>query len=682
MAAGDPVEVTRLYVYNGGFLTQARIRRILGLAGYDIRLGAPGPDDLVGVWGQSPTAGRGQAVADHRGAGLLRVEDAFLRSIRPGRAGDPPIGLLLDRQGLHFDPARPSQLETILATDPLDDFALLERARAAMARLRDGEISKYNTHHPDQPVPPPGYVLVIDQTEGDASVTASSADAGTFAEMLAYAEIEHPGADIYIKTHPETRAGFRPGYFGPDAARGRIRLLEGPVPPYALLEGAVAVYTVSSQLGFEAILAGHAPRVFGQPFYAGWGLTQDHTPLPRRTRRLTRAQLFAAAMILAPTWYDPCRDRLCALEDVIDHLEATLRPYREDRWGYVATAMRLWKRPALQSFFGSQVPLRFDDRAPVSRAAATGQAVLTWAGKSEFLEEEADAAEVPLVRVEDGFLRSRGLGAALVPPLSLVADDLGIYYDPRQPSRLEELIAQAATLPEQRLRRADDLIGGIISGQVSKYMAGTNALPDLPAGHRILVPGQVEDDASIRAACPGERTNLSLLERARAKNPGAILVYKPHPDVEAGLRPGAVAPADLERLADIVVQNADPAALIEACDEVWTLTSLLGFEALLRGTPVTCLGVPFYAGWGLTRDLAETPARRAARPSLAALAHAALIAYPRYRDPVSGLPCPPEVIVERLATGKTGHPPPALRALSKLQGVFSSYAFLWRGRRK
>src|SRR4051812_4800189 len=47
---------------------------------------------------------------------------------------------------------------------------------------------------------------------------------------------------------------------------------------------------------------------------------------------------------------------------------------------------------------------------------------------------------VRLVRVEDGFLRSVGLGADLVSPLSWVFDDQGIYFDPRQPSALESLL--------------------------------------------------------------------------------------------------------------------------------------------------------------------------------------------------------------------------------------------------
>ena len=106
--------------------------------------------------------------------------------------------------------------------------------------------------------------------------------------------------------------------------------------PWALFEGARAVYTVSSQLGFEAIFAGHRPNVFGLPFYAAWGLTDDHHPLslPRRGRPLSRAQMFAATMILYPVWYDPCLDRLCSLEAAIASLEATARCWREDRHGW------------------------------------------------------------------------------------------------------------------------------------------------------------------------------------------------------------------------------------------------------------------------------------------------------------------------------------------------------------
>jgi len=171
-------------------------------------------------------------------------------------------------------------------------------------------------------------------------------------------------------------------------------------------------------------------------------------------------------------------------------------------------------------------------------------------------------------------------------------------------------------------------------------------------------------------------TNRDLLAAARAANPAAVLLYKPHPDVEAGLRRGKVENA-LE-FADAVLDHTDAMAALDAVDEVWTMTSTLGFEALLRGKAVTCLGQPFYSGWGLTDDRAAPILRRSARPDLIALIHAVLIAYPRYFDPVTARPCPPEVAVLRLSQPDLPAPSPANRALSKLQGIFASLAPLWR----
>ncbi|WGW03826.1 capsular polysaccharide biosynthesis protein [Tropicibacter oceani] len=652
-------------------MTQRRLRRILTLSGYRLSLGRPAKGDLVGVWGQSPYAHRGEAVARRHGAPLVRIEDAFLRSLLPGREGEPPLGLLVDHSGVHFDGRSPSDLETLLKTHPLDDSALLNRARAGMARMRAAHLSKYSATRLDLDLPDPGYVLVIDQTQGDASVRASDADRNRFLEMLFVAREENPGARILLKTHPETAAGHRPGHFRDQDAGGDITLCDSAASPWQLLDGATAVYTVSSQMGFEAILAGHKPRVFGSPFYAGWGLTQDETPIARRQRNLTRAQLFAAAMILYPRWYDPHHDRLCPFEEALAALETQARAWREDRAGWVAEGMRLWKRPHLQKFFGQQRRVHFEDDVDKSRALATteGRRRMVWAGKAR----DDDAA-----RVEDGFLRSRGLGAQLTPPLSLVLDDLGIYYDPARPSRLEQLVqARAVDIRPDQIERTQRLIARLTGAGLSKYNL-SGELPTLPTGRRILVPGQVEDDASILRGSPEVRTNAELLRRVREANPDATLLWKPHPDVEAGLRMGQVDTP--ETWADMTLSQAPIAPLLDQVDEVWTMTSLTGFEALLRGCRVTTLGAPFYAGWGLTQDLGPVPPRRLTgpRPGLEALVHATLIDYPRYLDPRSGLPCPVEVIVDRLESGDLPRPGPLNKSLSKLQGLFASKAHLWR----
>ncbi|MDJ0821401.1 MAG: capsular polysaccharide biosynthesis protein [Paracoccaceae bacterium] len=645
---------------------------MLALAGYRISLGLPQSDDLVGIWGASPTAHRGLAVAERRGAAVVRIEDAFLRSLQPGRSGEPPLGLLIDHSGMHFDAQTPSDLETLLATHPLDDSALMARARGAIARIREAHLTKYSAVQTDLDPPEPGYVLVIDQTRGDASVRASRGDRARFLEMLTCARQDYPNTRIIIKSHPETQAGHRPGHYRDSDLTDLVTMDDRPISPWMLLEGAVAVYTLSSQMGFEAILAGHRPRVFGTPFYAGWGLTEDETPVNRRRRRLSRAQLFAAAMILFPKWYDPYRDRLCEIEDVLACLEAQSRAWREDRQGWVARGMRLWKRAPLQKFFGAQRRLRFEDDVEKSRtlAASLDRREMVWAGKA--------IPQDTACRIEDGFLRSRGLGAELIPPLSLVVDKSGVYYDPTQNCDLESRIREiSGALRLDQTERSEALMRAIRANKLSKYNL-SEKLPPIPSGHRILVPGQVEDDASILKGSPDIQSNEALLRRAREENPSSVILYKPHPDVRAGLRKGVV--QDAERYADLVIEQGDIGALLLNVDEVWTLTSLTGFEALLRGCRVTVLGAPFYAGWGLTRDLGPVPARRMGgpRPSLEELVHATMIDYPRYFDPVTNLPCPVEVVVDRLATGQVPKPGPINRTLAKLQGLFASQAHLWR----
>ena len=645
----------RLCIYNGGFLTQGRLRRILELAGWDVSIGVPGEGDFVGVWGRTPTAWRGEAVAEWREAPVLTVEDAFLRSVHPARVrGEPPVGLSLDQRGVHFDGSAPSDLETLLATHPFDDTALLNRARDAIDSLRYWHLGKYSACDPDLPVPDPGYVVVIDQTEGDAALMGAGKAA--LNEMLAVAAEEHPGLPILIKTHPETVHGKRGGHFDAASMPERVHFVTDPVSPWRLFEGAVAVYTHSSTLGFEAIFAGLKPRVFGQPFYAGWGLTQDENAPARRERVLTRAQLFAGAMILYPVWYDAVQDRLCEVEDVIAQLAAEARAWREDRQGYVAVAMKAWKRPHLRRAFGREVPLKFARRVPTG----SDRKAVVWG--------MADAPEEAL-RMEDGFLRSRGLGAALVPPLSLVLDRPSLYFDASTEGRLDRLIAESGNLPAGEIRRAERLVARIRANDLTKYNIGAPA-PDLPPGARtILVAGQVEDDAAMEFGAAEVRSNLDLLRRTRERNPDARILWKPHPDVEAGLRKGAVAEADLEGLADIALLNIGAAQAIGLADEVWTITSTLGFEALIRGKPVTCLGMPFYAGRGLTRDLAARPGHRATHDvGLPQLAHACLIGYPRYFDPRSGAPLSPENAVALLSGGIDI--PPINRWMARLQAAF------------
>ncbi len=281
-----------------------------------------------------------------------------------------------------------------------------------------------------------------------------------------------------------------------------------------------------------------------------------------------------------------------------------------------------WKWPVVrQSFPGCR--LVFVERV---ETVPSGAWLVLW-GMCPAPEGLADAVRV--LRLEDGFLRSVGLGADLVRPLSWVVDGQGIYYDATRPSDLEALFT-ATVFDAALLSRAAALRTKIVAAGLTKYNVGTQPWQRPSAAHRvILVPGQVESDASLAYGAPGERTNMGLLRAVRLANPDAYLVYKPHPDVRARLRAVGQGEQDADRWCDELIAESAMGDLLLAVDEIHVLTSLAGFEALLRGKPVTCHGQPFYSGWGLTQDVFPNDRRRR-RLSLDELVAVALIKYPLY----------------------------------------------------
>ncbi len=257
------------------------------------------PDfDAVGGWGAKPTSRHARALAEHSGCGYVSLEDGWIRSIRPGPQ-EAPLSIVVDRLGTHYDARKPSELELVVSAASRRTGHEV-RARRAIALLREEAISKYNAA-PRSSLrrlglanrPQGGRVMVVDQTMGDASIAGGMASADTFAGMLAAARSENPDAEILVKTHPEVTSGRKKGYLSRVAGPG-IRLFAEAVNPWTLFDAVDRVYVVSSQLGFEALMAELPVSCFGAPYYAGWGLTDDRVEVPRRMARPTLEQLFAA----------------------------------------------------------------------------------------------------------------------------------------------------------------------------------------------------------------------------------------------------------------------------------------------------------------------------------------------------------------------------------------------------
>lgn len=626
--------------------------------------------DAVLAWGRKPSAARAEAWATRRGLPLLRVEDGFLRSLGLG-ADEPPLSVVVDDLGIYYDGAAPSRLEQLVQRP--HDGAERERAAALVRQWRQARVSKYN--HARESAPPVSgpFVLVVDQTAGDASIAHGLADAGSFQRMLEAALREHPQLPVLLKVHPDVVSGRKRGHFAEltPAQQRRVTVVADEAHPCALLEACAAVYTVTSQMGFEALLWGKPVRCFGMPFYAGWGLTRDEMAPPARRAAApprTLEDLVHAALVEYPRYVDPESGRRCEVERVVEWMALQRRMRARFAPQVHALGFSRWKKPIVRAFLGgSQV--RFVNKLSEVPAGATlavwGTRPVPSAGKPH--------GPGRVLRLEDGFLRSVGLGADLVWPLSWVVDGEGLYYDAGAPSDLEQLLS-GTDFDAALLARAAALRERILALGLTKYNVGGGRW-SRPEGRRrvILVPGQVETDASIARGAPQLRTNMALLQAVRRAAPDAWVVYKPHPDVVAQLRRAGADEHEARRYCDEIVTDAPMQSLLDAVDEVHVLTSLAGFEALLRGRHVRTYGCPFYAGWGLTEDMVPMP-RRTRRLTLDALVAGALILYPTYIDRRTRRFTTPEQVLHALAEWRNTGPdtqPPLRRALRPVLRLFA-----------
>jgi capsular polysaccharide export protein len=284
--------------------------------------GVLGADALLG-WGRKGSGARAQRLGRWLRKPVVTLEDGFVRSVGLGVAGAPALSVVVDDLGVHYDAHAPSRIEVLLEQGGWETDALLARARAAMVMMRRLRISKYNVAAAPTPATAAllaegPCVLCVDQTAGDASVALGRAGPDSFRRMMAAARAENPGARILVKTHPDVVAGLRQGLVDPaDAARAGAVVIGEALDPWLLLERASRVYTVTSQMGLEALVAGLPVRCFGLPFHAGWGATEDEIPCPRRTRRRSAAEIIAAAYLVYARYADPQTGAPRTLEETI-----------------------------------------------------------------------------------------------------------------------------------------------------------------------------------------------------------------------------------------------------------------------------------------------------------------------------------------------------------------------------
>lgn len=649
------------------------------------------------AWGKKPSRSKAVSFADTHSLPLITVEDGFLRSLGSG-IHSVGASFIKDDLGVYFDLTVPNRLQALIADCMAQWSDDKERhVQRLINKIITHQLSKYNqtTTAPDLSALANNdkpHIIIIDQVANDASITGAGATADSFFAMLAHAKERYSNANIWIKAHPAGK-----GYFTPKDIPKPF-YLDAPCNPIALISQACAVYTVSSHMGFEALMLGKAVHNFGVNWYAGFGLTDDdfvknmpiYQNLIRHHQQLnitqpSLSQLFYASYVLYSHYANPATGQACDIETLMNYL--TDNRNWQNRLGsklFVYDFSR-WKVPFVRGFLGFDkvnltvkpktkwwffLPYGINEKrakradSKVFKALSNTADYVVWGQKSKRLLKDKLAKRGMINPViwcmEDGFIRSYGLGATLIAPLSVVMDDVGIYFDATAPSRLEQILNTICLTDDQR-QRAKGLHELFLTKRMSKYNLSTknhdfirqiNALQSNRPIH--LVVGQVEDDASVQTCTSVIKKNSELLARVRADFAHDVIIYKPHPDVEAGLRPGK---ADNHHMADVIAHDVAMPDCLDVCDVVHTISSLTGFEALLRGKSVVCYGLPFYAGFGLTDDVIEAnntskinALGRRTRPNLPPLTleeliYATLIDYPMYHLPHKmGLATPEQVI--------------------------------------
>ncbi|MCV3427238.1 capsular polysaccharide biosynthesis protein [Campylobacter sp. IFREMER_LSEM_CL1904] len=605
-------------------------------------------EDVFVGWGRKKSGLKAIELAKKHNAKFLLLEDAFLRSLNLGVENSPSFSIVKDDVGIYYDAMTPSKLENILNTYEFSTEEL-EQAKKAIELIKKEKLSKYNNN---LCVPKELFstneerVLIITQVANDASLKFGLADSFSTQDIINEAIKENPNAKIYIKIHPDVLSGKKQSDFNVQDLPSKCVVIKENYNPIELLSHFKKVYTKTSGMGFEALMLGRECVCYGVPFYAGWGLTQDKLECKRRLKKRTLEEVFYAAYILYSEYFNPYLNQKSDIFDTIYTLAKYKKIEQANSNKLYFLGFTLWKRWFMKPFFKAKnnkiIFLNSLDGLYKANLKPEDK-IFIW-GKKYDKTLLAKDFNNEIFLVEDGFLRSVFLGSDLTRPFSLIIDSKGLYVDPNKPSDLEDIL-QNHEFDESLKQRAKKLITTITQNKFSKYNGLKHEKLNFNTDKKIiLIPAQVEDDASMILGGAGYDT-LKLLQSVRKANKNAFIVFKPHPDVLSGNRKGLKDKSIILKYCDEIIENISIDSAINASDEVHTITSTSGFDALLRGKKVVVYGKPFYAGWGLTSDLHKIP-RRTRVLSLEELVTGVLILYPRYIHPKSKNLCEVELALD------------------------------------
>lgn len=652
-------------VFSSGMLKVPHLNQLLGVGRIVAR---PDPDAAAGIdfvvgWGTKPTARRARAYARRTGLPYVAIEDGFLRSAGSASAKLPPISAVLDDVGVYYEAARPSRVEHLIRAAPDLDAVSIDEARDGLEAFLRHRLTKYNTVAPDRPARRHGRirVLLVDQVFGDQSIAGGLASAASFRRMIDTALAAFPAGSIAVKVHPDVLAGRARGYIDRQAVAHGLTIIADMGNPHDLLDDVDTVWTVTSQLGLEAVFKGIPVRCFGVPFYAGWGVTEDtpddvvaRTALIRRGARRTALDIFAAAYLCYPNYADPVGGQPISLAAAIDRLVRWRDRAEANRKNVVCVGWPLEHRRTARAHFGDGGNKLSFKPAPaaVAEAARTNARLLVWdgagGGRLAAAARKAGLECAEIGRAPVSVLDPVEAGGVLP---ALTADDRVLVCDRDPATAIEDLLSHHPFSGAER-RRAAKLRQQLFAGSVAR--------PEQDGDRKVVAVFGERFDRARHGETKAFRNNMDFLGAVRADRPDALISYVEHPDLALRDAPGWLSPQRASHRADRFDDFGTVLSGEVRVDEIHTIAADTALMALLAGHKVVCWGTPFYAGWGLTEDRAPMP-RRKRRLTVDELAAAVLFLLPRHVDARTGVPCDIEDVVARLRAERDGRMTAAMR---------------------
>ncbi|MBF7044466.1 capsular polysaccharide export protein, LipB/KpsS family, partial [Campylobacter volucris] len=246
--------------------------------------------------------------------------------------------------------------------------------------------------------------------------------------------------------------------------------------------------------------------------------------------------------------------------------------------------------------------------------------------------------------IEDGFIRSLGIGLTKEEALSITLSGDTAYYDCKKISNFEKCLNSNEIFSDKNISDAKKAISFITNNFISKYNDAKFLYQTIGKHNsKVLVIDQRFGDASVEYGGASKEDFDIMLNDAVNDNPKSDIIIKRHPDAVKANKGSYFSDDYIENYQNkdrliLIDYDVHPHELIMMCDKIYVVTSGLGFEALMYNKEVLCYGIPYYSGWGITIDKKKL-SRRSKKRNLYEIFYVAYIKYSRYYSPKLNSQC-------------------------------------------